>query len=58
LHEPSGHSIKIDGLWSIAFGTAVASNPSTLYFTAGSNGEVDGLFGSLQAIPRDHDHDD
>jgi uncharacterized protein (TIGR03118 family) len=58
LHDRSGRSIKIDGLWSIAFGTAVASDPSTLYFTAGTNGEADGLFGSLQAIARDHDHDD
>jgi uncharacterized protein (TIGR03118 family) len=58
LHDRSGHSIKIDGLWSIAFGTAAASDPSTLYFTAGTNDEADGLFGSLRAIARDHDHDD
>jgi uncharacterized protein (TIGR03118 family) len=58
LRDRSGHSIKVDGLWSIAFGTALASDPATLYFTAGTNHEADGLFGSLQAIPRDHDHDD
>jgi uncharacterized protein (TIGR03118 family) len=58
LRERSGRAIKIDGLWSITFGTALASDPATLYFTAGTNEEADGLFGSLQAIPRDHDHDD
>ena len=26
-------------------------DPNTLYFTAGINGELDGLFGSLQAVP-------
>ena len=58
LRDHSGRSIKIDGLWSITFGTALASDPATLYFTAGTNDEADGLFGSLQAIPGDHDHDD
>jgi len=59
LRDRSGHSIKIEGLWSIAFGTAAASDPATLYFTAGTNDEQDGLFGSLQAVPAgDHDHDD
>jgi uncharacterized protein (TIGR03118 family) len=58
LRDKSGHAIKIDGLWSIAFGTATAADPSTLYFTAGTNGEADGLFGSLRAVPGDQDHDD
>jgi len=59
LRNPAGHSIKIDGLWAIVFGTAAATDPNTLYFTAGSNDEQDGLFGSLQAVAtKDHDHDD
>jgi len=59
LHDPQGHAISIGGLWSIVFGVAAASDPNTLYFTAGTNGEADGLFGSLQAIPAsDHDGDD
>src|SRR5450631_2438555 len=58
LRNPAGHSIKIDGLWAIVFGTAAATDPNTLYFTAGSNDEQDGLFGSLQAVAtKDHDHD-
>ncbi len=59
LRDPHGHAISIDGLWSITFGTALGSDPNTLYFTAGTNGEADGLFGSLQAVDApDHDRDD
>ncbi len=59
LRDPHGRAIQIDGLWSIAFGTAAASDPNTLYFTAGTNDEMDGLFGSLQAVVApDHDRDD
>ena len=59
LRDARGHAISIDGLWSIAFGTAAASDPDSLYFTAGSNGETDGLFGFLQtATAKDHDGDD
>ena len=43
-HKP----IRIDGLWAIAFGNGAAAGPTnTLYFTAGPNGESDGLFGSI-----------
>jgi uncharacterized protein (TIGR03118 family) len=59
LRDTHGHAISIDGLWSIAFGTASAAEPDTLYFTAGANDEADGLFGFLQAVrARDHDSDD
>jgi uncharacterized protein (TIGR03118 family) len=59
LRDPAGRAIRIDGLWSIAFGTAVAADTNTLYFTAGTNDEADGLFGSLQAVAvKDHDRDD
>jgi uncharacterized protein (TIGR03118 family) len=47
LEDAHEQPIKIDGLWSLTFGGAVASNPGTLYFTAGPNGEKDGLFGSI-----------
>jgi uncharacterized protein (TIGR03118 family) len=40
------------GLWSIVFGGGgMDGNPNTLFFTDGVNGEKDGLFGSLTAIP-------
>ena len=46
----------IDGLWAISFGGGNASNngpTNTLFFTAGPNGEGDGLFGQLTANAAD-----
>ena len=43
--------IVIDGLWGLAFGNGgKAGRPGTLYFTAGPNGESNGLFGSLDPV--------
>src|SRR5262249_22142610 len=40
--------LVIDGLWSIAFAPhGAAGSGKTLFFTAGPNGENDGLFGTL-----------
>jgi hypothetical protein len=40
------------GLWSIVFGGSMNDgNPNTLFFTDGINGEKDGLFGSIAAVP-------
>ena len=40
------------GLWSMAFGGGGNDgNPNTLFFTDGINGETDGLFGSIAAVP-------
>jgi uncharacterized protein (TIGR03118 family) len=59
LRNTTGRAVTIEGLWSIAFGNAAAADPNKLYFTAGSNGEADGLFGSLGAVhASDHDSDD
>jgi hypothetical protein len=41
VRDSKGQAILIDGLWTIGGAT------TTLYFTAGPNGETDGLFGSL-----------
>jgi uncharacterized protein (TIGR03118 family) len=43
--------VVINGLWSLTLGGALNSNPATLYFTAGPNGETDGLFGTVTPIP-------
>jgi uncharacterized protein (TIGR03118 family) len=44
-----GNAIHIDGLWGLSFGNGgSAGSTSTLFFTAGINGERNGLFGSLQ----------
>jgi uncharacterized protein (TIGR03118 family) len=59
LEGPDGKPIVIDGLWTLIFGAGAASSPDTLYFAAGPNGEKDGLFGTITAIPApDRDDDD
>ncbi len=49
LRSPNGKPLSIDGLWALQFGLDGANNgPSTvLFFTAGSDDEKHGLFGSL-----------
>ena len=51
LQSASGGQVAIDGLWALEFGGGTANNGSTdtLYFTAGPNGENDGLFGTINA---------
>jgi uncharacterized protein (TIGR03118 family) len=52
LTDLSGNKILNQALWSLQFGNgANGGDPNTLYFTAGINGEKDGLFGSIQAVP-------
>lgn len=58
LEDPSGAPIAINGIWGISFGNAIPGNydpagaPSAeLYFGAGPNGETQGLFGYLKAVP-------
>jgi uncharacterized protein (TIGR03118 family) len=59
LKDPNGNPIQIDGLWALKVGNDHAAGSSnTLFFTAGINGEKDGLFGSLQAVPKPRDNDD
>lgn len=43
--------LTIDGLWSLQFGKGAANNGSTdtLFFTAGPDGEMHGLFGTITA---------
>lgn len=52
------HPIVIDGLWGLAFGNGgKAGVTNALYFTAGPNGEADGLFGSLIPVAKKRDRD-
>jgi uncharacterized protein (TIGR03118 family) len=46
----NGQPFEEDHLWALTFGNGVTNNPTTLYFTAGINGQKDGLFGSIQAV--------
>jgi uncharacterized protein (TIGR03118 family) len=52
--NPDGTTLKIDGLWALRFGNDGANNNNgqaiTLFFTAGPNGEKDGLLGTLTPI--------
>jgi uncharacterized protein (TIGR03118 family) len=48
----NGQPFSENNLWALSFGKGVRGGvPNTLYFTAGIGG-TDGLFGSLQAIPK------
>jgi len=52
MRTPEGSVLKIDGLWALRFGNGSNSGPAnTLFFTAGPNAEMDGLFGTLRLIP-------
>ncbi len=47
LDHPNGKPLVIDGLWKLILGGGRNSSSDTLYFTAGPNGEQDGLFGTI-----------
>jgi uncharacterized protein (TIGR03118 family) len=47
LKDARGKPIAIDGLWTLTLGGGRNSSSSTLYFTAGPNGETNGLFGTI-----------
>ena len=52
LLDGNGNPIADPGLWGLTFGNgAKNSDPNTLYFVAGINGETDGLFGSIRVVP-------
>lgn len=51
LSDAKGNPITIDDLWSLNFGNGAQAGPTnTLFFTAGINDEVDGLFGTITAL--------
>ena len=58
LEDTHHHAIAIDGLWGLALGNGGSAGvPDALYFTAGPNGESNGLFGSLTpASEKNHKH--
>jgi uncharacterized protein (TIGR03118 family) len=47
LRGAGGHPIVIDGLWGLRFGNGNAAKTSELVFSAGPNGEADGLLGKI-----------
>jgi uncharacterized protein (TIGR03118 family) len=50
LKDAHGKPLVIDGLWTLTLGGGAKSSPDTLYFTAGPNGETDGLFGTITPV--------
>jgi uncharacterized protein (TIGR03118 family) len=50
LTDTNGKMLSIDGLWALTVGNdASAGSSQKLYFTAGPDGESNGLFGVLVA---------
>ncbi|MEA2634666.1 MAG: hypothetical protein QOH92_1433 [Chloroflexota bacterium] len=51
LSDQHGKTLRIEGLWGLAFGSGPnTGDPNTLFFTAGIGGEKHGLVGSLQPM--------
>ena len=55
LDGPNDKPLVIDGLWTLTLGGGANSSSDTLYFTAGPNGETDGLFGTIIPVSKDKD---
>ena len=52
LRNPDGSLLIVDGIWQIIPGNGVLLGRSdALYFAAGPNGEADGVFGRITAVP-------
>ncbi len=60
LRGAPSRPLKIDGLWALDFGNGAGAGPTnTLYFTAGPDDEVHGLFGMITPIAgKDNGPDD
>lgn len=59
MRSDTGQTIMIDGLWALAFGNGANAGPTnTLYFTAGTDDEAHGLFGTLTAASKKQGDDD
>jgi uncharacterized protein (TIGR03118 family) len=52
LLDTNGNPLANTGLWGLTFGNGGnGGDPSKLYFAAGINDEVNGLFGSIAVVP-------
>jgi uncharacterized protein (TIGR03118 family) len=59
VQNPDNSVLTIDGLWALAFGNGANAGPSTtLFFTAGTDHEAHGLFGTLTAVAAEQDGDE
>jgi uncharacterized protein (TIGR03118 family) len=53
IKDGKGKPVVIDGLWTLTLGGGRNSSSDTLYFTAGPNGETDGVFGTITPAATD-----
>jgi uncharacterized protein (TIGR03118 family) len=51
IADINGDALMNSGLWSLAFGNGVSAPTNALLFSAGINGEADGLVGVITAVP-------
>ena len=61
LRTADGHLLKVDGLWGMAFGNGISSQPTgTLFVAAGPDDEAHGFYGAITAVTggRADDRDD
>jgi uncharacterized protein (TIGR03118 family) len=59
VKNPNDSILTIEGLWSLAFGNNASAGPSTtLFFSAGPDGEKHGLFGTLTPVAAELDGDE
>jgi uncharacterized protein (TIGR03118 family) len=59
VHMTGEQLVTIDGLWALTFGNSAGAGPyNSLFFTAGINGEHDGLFGTLTPVDAEQDGDE
>lgn len=56
LRGANGKPLAIDGLWGLMVGDAVAGGADSVWFSAGPNGEQNGLLGVLKPAPVSHHH--
>ncbi|SAK97296.1 hypothetical protein AWB75_07105 [Caballeronia catudaia] len=52
LEDAYGNPVAIDGLWTLTLGGGRNSRSDTVYFSAGPNGEANGLFGTITPAHR------
>jgi uncharacterized protein (TIGR03118 family) len=51
VSDSTGKPIVNSGLWALGTRTGAGFDTNAVYFTAGINGEADGLFGRIDAVP-------
>jgi uncharacterized protein (TIGR03118 family) len=52
VNDANGSPIVLPNLWALDFRSATSGfNPNALFFTAGINGQQDGLFGEIEVAP-------